>query len=229
MSTFRNRQRPVNAYDLLPPERPRPRLSVDRLQRADDVEDAEFVVIAETPRAVRPAGPAAQSPRRPQNDNGHAHKARPVFARQSAAPVSSGLVASSERLLRRLSENMFSALVALVFVVVFAVAGGISALASSGNEGLASEPVEITHVTVTPKTLNGMPVLLVNGVIENHGAVTLSSPRLRADVYSGNTLVSSTLFRTLTAEIGTGESRGFQVKLPQAGGKAPDIRIALAE
>ena len=229
MSTFRNRQRPVNAYDLLPPERPKPRLTVDRLQRSEDVEDADFVVIADAPRAARPASVAKPFIWRPQNDNGHAQQARPVFARKAANASSSDVLARSERLLRRLSENMFSALVALVFVVVFAVAGGISALASSGNEVVVSEPVEITHVTVTPKTLNGMPVLLVNGVIENHGAVTLSSPRLRADVYSGNTLVSSTLFRTLTAEIGTGESRGFQVKLPQAGGKAPDIRIALAE
>ena len=229
MSTFRNRQRPVNAYDLLPPERPKPRLPADRLQRAPDVEDAEFVVIAETARPGRPASAAPQAPRRPQNDNGQKQRSRPAVARSSAAPGPAGLVSRSEHLLRRLSESMFSAVVAVVFLTVFAIAGGISALASSGQAGSGPQPVEITHVTVTPKTLNGMPVLLVNGIIENHGSVTLASPRLRADVYSGDALVSSTLFRTLTADIGTGESRGFQVKLPQAGGKAPDIRIALAE
>lgn len=230
MSTFRPRQRPVNAYDLLPPERPRPRLSPGTLRpAAADVEDAEFVVIDEAARSARPVQSAAQPARRPQNDNGFKQKARPSSGARPLAPPVSGLVAGSERLLRRLSESMFSALVALVFLTVFALAGGISALASSGQEITPLSPVEITHVTVTPKVLNGMPVLLVNGVIENHGPVALSSPRLRADVYSGSALVSSTLFRTLTARIGTGESRGFQVKLPQAGGKAPDIRIALAD
>lgn len=227
MSTFRNRKKAANIYDLLPPERPRARLLAEQMTRPQDVEDAEFVVISEAPG--RPARPAAAQPaRRPQNDNGASSRAS-SSRRSATVPPARGLVANGEGLLRRLSETMFSGLVALVFVTVFALTGGFSAFASSGAPAPARAAVEVSHVTVTPKSLNGMPVLLVKGVIENHGLVTLSSPRLRADVYSGDNLVSSTLFRTLTAEIPTGESRGFQVKLPQAGGKTPDIRIALAD
>ncbi len=131
--------------------------------------------------------------------------------------------------MRRLSENMFSALVALVFLAVFAVAGGFSALAMGGRADALRPPVEITHVSVTAKTVNGMELLVINGVIENNTRATFSSPRLRANVFSGGQLVASTLFRTSTGPIATGESRGFQVKLPEAGGKTPEVRLTLAD
>lgn len=247
MSTFRPRSHSPKVCDLLPPERPKGRaashVSGQRLVEPSDIEDAEFVVISRrglpNERSARPS--ATDGVSRPQNDNRHPkaiHQAVPRASRDASiavwtqagdAHVFSRGVMAGEKLLRRLSENMFSALVAGAFLLVFALSGGISAFASGGSTGEVRPSVEISHMTVTPKNLNGMAVLVLNGVIENHGATTISSPRLRADMYTGNLLVASTLFRTHTGEIGTGESRGFQVKVPQTGGKTPDIRISLAE
>lgn len=229
MSSFRPRQRSAKSYDLLPPERPRAASPFDRVARPAEVEDAEFTVIA-GPRSGRRASQPAFSVVPPENDN--AAPKRPA-RRRTAAPVptvpSGRFLESGERWLNRLSDNMFSALVAIVFLVVFGAVGGFSALAMMGDGGSQTARVDITHVSALTKTVNGLPMLVISGIIENHGEGPLSSPRLKAEIYSGGQVVASTLFRTRSGPIAVGESRGFQAKLPQAGGKSPEVRVFLAE
>lgn len=232
MTSFRSRSRPANTYDLLPPERPKPRAIPERMGRPTDAEDAEFVVIREfgTRSEQRSANPVNRA-RRPGNDNGRTRRpAEPTAFRVS--PVAKtrlgSAVIAAERLLGRLSVNLFSALIAVCFIAVFGLCGGFSALAGTGTSA-PRDPVAFTHVTVSPRTVNGIPMMIVNGILENHGKLPLVSPRLRANVRSGSYMLSSTLFNPRIGRIETGESRGFQIKLPHGGGKTPEVELSLAE
>lgn len=231
MATFHSWSRPASSYDLLPPERRQARPASERLARPLDIEDADFVVIREPARAgeARYSQPVKRSVL-PGNDNGRRNDRIGNAAAASAlrSGVRTGLL-QGERLLSRLSENVFSALVALAFVIVFLLSGGLSAVAGGNPGGQRPDPVSFSHVTVSPRTVNGMPMLVVNGIVENHGAAAMDSPRLRANVFSGGYMLSSTLFNPRLGAIETGESRGFQVKLPHAGGKTPEIRLSVAE
>jgi hypothetical protein len=231
MHTFRSRSRAANSYDLLPPERPKAKTAAERMMKPVDFEDAEFIVLRE-PRqpGARRFEPVHRSVR-PGNDNrgGRVRISRkPNGYRLGLQLVRKGLNIG-ERGLQAFSANVFSAVVALVFVLVFAMTGGLAALAGTGHEGSSREPAGFAHVTVSFRTVDGLPMMLVSGVLENHGETPLLSPRLRAEVYTGSTMVSSTLFNPRLGRIESGDSRGFQVKLPQTGGKTPDVRLSLAE
>lgn len=231
MSSFRPRPRAAQTYDLLPPERAKPSPVHDLIRRSLDIEDADFTVISNG-RKDRRAPTPGFSPVPPGNDNAHnrtkASPQRSVFEKTKAAGSLSAAL-GQERWIDRLSENMFSALVAVVFLIVFVLAGGLSALAMVDGGEVAAPRVDVSHVTALPRTVNGLPMLVVSGIVENNGETLVSSPRLRAEIYSGGRLVASTVFRTRTGDIGSGESRGFQAKLPQAGGKAPEVKVYLAE
>lgn len=230
MSSFRPRSRSSKAYDLLPPEKPRAPYRPERMMRPAEVEDAEFTVISEHRNGRRVPGPAFTVVP-PGNDNGttpFTRSYRRSDVKRAVGTGSSRFVAAGEHLLARLSDNMFSALVAVVFLLVFAFAGGFSALAMMGKEPVV-RGVGISHVTALPRTVNGLPMLVISGIIENHGEGTITSPKLRAEIYSAGQLVQTTLLRSRTGDIASGESRGFQMKLPQAGGKAPEVKVVLAE
>lgn len=233
MSSFRSRARNSKAYDLIPPDHSRGRPAVDRFSRVTEIEDADFTVIAEPRKGQRiPPGPAF-SVVRPENDNANGRTNRVIRPHRSGARSSdrtrADRILSGERWLGRLSDNMFSALVAAVFLLVFALAGGFAAIAgSNGGDGVPAV-ASVTHVTALNRTVNGMSMLVVSGIIENHGETVLEAPRLRAEIYSGGQMIASTLFRSRTGEIKPGESRGFQAKLPQPGGKAADVRVSFAE
>ncbi len=227
MSSFRPRQRTAQTYDLLPPEKARKTFTVERFSRPMEVEDAQFTVIAAPRSAPRPSR-AASAPVPPGNDNAGRRPHRSVRTRMKATSERGMVV--GERWLGRLSHNMFSALVAAIFLLVFGLAGGFDALASIGRVGdPIPSRVDVTHVTAMQRTVNGLPMLVISGIIENNGSAGLSSPRLRAEIWSGGRLVASTLFRPRTGDIAQGESRGFQAKLPQAGGKAPDVKVFYVE
>lgn len=231
MSSFRPRARHNKAYDLIPPDPVRVQNSVSRFSSPVDVEDADFTVIADARSGKRMPGPAF-SIVTPENDNRTrdsdiSNRRRSFGKREQGA--SGGALLIGERWLARLSDNVFSALVALVFLLVFAFAGGFNALASLGRTTDIGQTVNVTHVTALSRTVNGMPMLVVSGIVENHGSDAIASPRLRAEIYAGGQMVASTLFRTRVGDIQPGESRGFQAKLPQAGGKAPEVKVSVAE
>lgn len=232
MSSFRSRARNSKAYDLIPPDPLRGRPGPDRFSRVTEVEDADFTVIAEPREGKRIPGPAF-SVVRPENDNANGRTNGSILRDRSGIRSfgrnPAGKIVSSERWLGRLSDNMFSALVATVFLLVFALAGGFTAVAGGTSGDGVPAVASVTHVTALNRTVNGMPMLVVSGIIENHGETVLDGPRLRAEIYSGGQMIASTLFRSRTGEIEPGESRGFQAKLPLPGGKAADVRVSLAE
>ncbi len=212
MSAFRNRRRTAEAIiDLLPPERPARggRTSPGRRSVAD-VADAQFVTVAKN---IRTAGAKSWC-----NDN---HDNRPV---SSAA---GSVVGGVEGVLGRLSDRNFALLVALVFGAVFTAAG---LFASPGRDSpIRAAALDITHVTLTPQDANGMQVLLVNAIIENHGPGQRSMPRVRADLLSGGQVVASTFIDTPIGSIGAGESRGLAARLRHPGGKLPELRLSFAD
>ncbi len=77
-----------------------------------------------------------------------------------------------------LSADSFSAVVALVFLLVFGFAGGFSMFLQDGQASDA-RGLDITHVSLTQQDADGMKVLLINGIVENRGSTGLSVPPSR--------------------------------------------------
>ncbi|MGK6313184.1 hypothetical protein [Neorhizobium sp. DT-125] len=216
MSTFRNEQgRTVVRMDILPPEAAGRGRRV--FQPRGEVVDAQFVTVREAARR-------GSSPRF-GNDN-RRKPAQPAAAKQ---PFPERIVAAGERALGRLSADFFSAVVAVVFVLVFGLAGGFSFLFAGSETAKAGPPLDITHVTMTPQDANGMRVLLINGIVENRSGESLAMPSIRAELMSGEALVASTLISPPVSAIAGGQSRGFSARVPHPGGKLPDLRLSLTE
>lgn len=219
MATFRSRQHGNRAYDLLPPEpKPRPAAPQRRL-RGTDVVDADFVVVR---------GEGGFRPTSRSNDN------RPrIMPQQGGARLAghvamlTGIVARAEQGLRRLSERSFSAVVALMAVVVFALAGGLAGIAGASAPGPGIEnPLDISHVTLTTEESGGMKVLVVRGIVENRSSGTVAVPDIRADLVSGERMLASTIIAPPATAMFSGHSRGFAARLPHPGGKDPQIKLS---
>ena len=220
MATFRSRQHANRAYDLLPPEpKPRPPAPQRRLRGADVV-DADFVVVR---------GEAGLRPTSRSNDN----RPRIIMPQQGSAKLAdhvvmlTGIVARAEQGLRRLSERSFSAVVALMAVAVFALAGGLAGIAGASAPGPGVEnPLDISHVTLTTEESGGMKVLVVRGIVENRSSGTVAVPDFRADLVSGERMLASTIIAPPATAMFSGHSRGFAARLPHPGGKDPQIKLS---
>jgi hypothetical protein len=211
MSINRRQQgKTVIRMDILPPD---PSGRVARaFRRGGEVVDAQFVTVTGgARRAKRP---------RSHNDNRRETAAAGTFAKRA--------MASAEAALSRLSADFFSAVVAVLFVVVFSLAGGFTFLFSGTDSAEAGQPLDITHVTMTPQDANGMKILLINGIVENRTGGSLAMPAIRADLMSGDAVVASTLISPPNFAIAGGHSRGFSARVPHPGGKLPDLRLSLA-
>ncbi len=220
MSTFQDRRqaRAEMPVDILPPEGdekdgkgkvirfPKP------FVKASEVEDAHFVPVNDW---ARRRAATSSNDRRPRKAE--------AMPRQT---IAGGMIGAIERKLLRLSPDAFVAVVASVVVTVFTIFGGFSLL--SGPSAEPGPALDITHVTMTPQDANGMRVLLINGIVENRTESRLDMPSIRADLLSGETVVTSTLISTSASQIGGRESYGFSVRVPHPGGKLPDLRLSLA-
>jgi len=214
MSTFRSEQgKTVIRMDILPPETAGRAGRV--FQPRSEVIDAQFVTVREASRR-------AASPR-----SGNDNRRRPAQA-AAVQPLVERMAVAGERALGRLSADFFSAVVAVVFVTVFGLAGGFSFLFSGSETVKAGPALDITHVTMTPQDANGMRVLLINGIVENRSGESLAMPSIRAELLSGDALVASTLISPPVSAIEGGQSRGFSARVPHPGGKLPDLRLSLA-
>lgn len=218
MATFRFRNQAIADCDLLPPE-PKAHATAPRRKRAADVIDADFVEMADPrPRAQRfryndntPAGQTGQSRRRLEL----------ATARAMAA------VARAERNLRDLSGQRFSAVVAMFAAIFFLLAGGLAGIAGASAPGARdANPLDISHVTVSGEDSGGLGVLTVRGIVENRAGGRVTVPAIRADIFSGERLVASTVIEPPVATIFSGHSRGFSARLPHPGGKDPQIRLS---
>ncbi|MGE7369695.1 hypothetical protein ACQKKX_11600 [Neorhizobium sp. NPDC001467] len=243
MSAFRSRhdgrshQRNTTAdYDILPPApsrrsqaQDRPgfggaawgRHAAGRPTQAEAV-DAHFVTVRDT-RSRHPAETA------PRNDNRRAPR-RPAVNRP--APHT-GLLARTldrcEQALMRLSADFFSAIVALVFVLVFGASGGFSLIAGGPADAASVSALGLTHVNLTPQDANGMPVMLITGMIENSEADVRSLSPIRAELLLDGRVVAQTMIAPPAATIGPKQSRGFSAKMAYAGGKKPELRLSMID
>ncbi|HLP66261.1 MAG TPA: hypothetical protein VK181_01950 [Rhizobium sp.] len=222
MSAFRNHRRTAEAIiDLLPPERPvrGARTSPGRRSVAD-VADAQFVTVAKN---IHTAGAKSWC-----NDNHNNRPVSPASRKRSFLSIlTSSVIGGFEGGLGRLSDRNFALLVALVFGAVFAVAGLFAS--PERDSPIRAVALDITHVTLTPQDANGMQVLLVNAIVENHGSKQRPMPRVRADLLSGGQVVASTFIDTPIGSIGAGESRGLAARLRHPGGKLPELRLSFAD
>lgn len=221
MNAFRSRRHSVQPeIDLLPPERPRRSLRPVLGARADVV-DAHFVSV-----------PAREAPRRAgstgclnDNDRFSSSKRRNGVANRWAS-LAAGRLRQTERVLQSLSNGAFAVIVALVFAATFAFAGLI--LGGPAEEANA-RPLDITHVSLTPRDDDGMRILQVNAIIENRSAAKSQVPKLRADLIAGGQVVASTYIAPPVDEIDAGHSRGITARLLHPGGKTPELRLSFEE
>ncbi|MCQ1569477.1 hypothetical protein NFO65_01815 [Neorhizobium galegae] len=216
MSTFGSHQgETVIRMDILPPEPSRRTTRVNA--RRGEVVDAQFVPVRETFR---------RGPNRCSHNDNRSNRADPAIIAQ---PFAERIFAGIERGLMRLSADFFSAVVAVVFVTVFSLAGGFTFLFAGSATAEVGPTLDITHVTMTPQDANGMRVLLINGIVENRSGDNRAMPQIRAELMSGQTLIATTLISPPASSIEGGQSRGFSARVPHPGGKLPDLRLSFAD
>lgn len=218
MSTFQARRERLTDMDILPPE-PAARHARPVHRGAGAAMDADFVTLRST--ASPPTGLSSH------NDNRSA----------SGVAVPAGLVrllengkaglARVEQALMRLSADLFSAVVALIFVVVFGLSGGF-ALLGKDETPHAGPMLDITHVSLTPQQAGGMPILLINGIIENRGENLLDLPAIRAELVAEGGVLASTFIEPPVVRIEGGHSHGFSARIPHPGGKLPELKLSFA-
>lgn len=240
MSTFRSRKvgrswkvGTAVELDILPPEPGRHSVgasNVRTMRPCAEVIDAEFIAVPGSSEAVRQSRSQGQgrSGYRSHNDN-----SRTDTRTRESGSISARALARAEGLLMRLSADSFAAVAALIFMTVFTLSGGLSlflegAQAETPLDIQAAEPLDITHATITPQDANGMKVLLINGIVENRSETALAMPAIRADLVSGEKLITSTLISPPATAIAAGHSRGFSARVPHAGGKLPELRLSLS-
>lgn len=200
--------------DILPPEP-----VVRHVRRSQpgrgSVVDAEFVTVARTARD-----------RRFRTEANNRSQSQPEFRRAAPQNPSSTFMERAEKALCRLSADMFSAIVALVFLLVFGMAGGFSLFVGKTNGAVEASLLDFTHVTLTPQDVNGMRVLLINGIVENRSPGRLPLPAIRAELVSGGRVLAATVMEPPVTGIEGLQSHGFSSRIPHPGGKTPELKLS---
>ncbi|WP_246664938.1 hypothetical protein [Neorhizobium sp. P12A] len=216
MGAFRYRQQQTGlVYDLLPPERITGQRSHGFFDRKPDVTDAEFVT-------VLPVRGSAFSAKNFKANHSHVVSKPPAFPPAIAALAVYLRIA--EQWLQRASGRVFAVLVVAMFVLVFGLSGGFSGL--STDQAAISDPLQFSHVTLTPRDANGMRILVLNGIIENQGESAISLKPVRADLVVDDRILSTIVVAPPVDRIKAGESRGFMARLQYPGGKMPEARLS---
>jgi hypothetical protein len=218
MGAFRHRPQQAGlVYDLIPPERGSGSGQVHRFMPKPDIVDAEFETVSSA-RGRAAAGVnmryAGRSQVRPQ-----------PATRKTAFSRLLSVLRGVEEVLQQASRRSFVALIVSLAILIFGLSGGFSGLSGAPAEGMG-EPLQFSHVTLTPRDENGLRVLRLNGIVENHSGATLSVPQVRADLYAGDQLVRSVVVDTPVDRLGPHESRGFSTRLQHPGGKTPEVRLS---
>lgn len=212
-----SRRQSAPDFDLLVPEA-RPKRTEKRFFD-NDVVDADFIEVRE--EVSRPA------------DMQHApQRLRPsINLTHQLAPLLKPLFGNIERRLSRLSVDGFAAVIAAAFIGVFVVSGGFSLFSS--DVAVAAKPFNplgISYVNITPQLADGQEVLIISGVIENHGEHKLEVPQILASLgATKGEFVASMIIQAPIAEIEPGNSHGFSAKLRHPGGKTPEIKLSFMQ
>ncbi len=218
MGAFRHRQQQTGLiYDLIPPERGAGSGQVHYVMPKPDIVDAEFVTVS-VPRGRPASGVNMRYGGRAQS------KPQPVTRKNGLSRILS-VLRGVEEVLQQASRRSFVALIVCLAILIFGLSGGFSGLSGAPADATA-DPLQFSHVTLTPRDENGLPVLRLNGIIENVSGATLSVPQVRADLFAGDQLVRSIVVDTPVDRLGPHESRGFSTRLQHPGGKTPEVRLS---
>ncbi|MFJ6326300.1 MULTISPECIES: FxLYD domain-containing protein [unclassified Rhizobium] len=219
MGAFRHRQQRAElVYDLIPPERGASSGQAHRLAPKPDIVDAEFVTVS----GGRSRGASAGVNMRYERPAG----TRPQLRKTRSNGLSRVLAGFRfiENVLQQASRRSFVALIVSLAILIFGLSGGFSGL-SGAPVDMTGEPLQFSHVTLTPRDENGLRVLALNGIIENVSGATLSVPQVRANLFAGDQLVRSVVVNVSIGRLAPHESRGFSTRLQHPGGKTPDVRL----
>lgn len=218
MSMFRSsRRQTAPDFDLLVPETRTRR--IEKRFFDQEVVDADFIDVKDA--ISRPHG----------NDNqGRAAPTRkaPIYGDMKTF---SALISKVERYLSRLTIDGFAAVIAASIICVFVLSGGFSLFSS--DEAIAAKPFNplgISYVNITPQYVSGHDVLVISGVIENHGTSALEVPQILASLSAGRgEFVASMIIQPPISQIKPGNSHGFSAKLRHPGGKTPEIKLSFMQ
>ncbi len=217
MGAFRHRQQQARlVYDLIPPERGSGSGRAHRFMPEPDIVDAEFVTVS-TGRGRTASGVNMRYGGRRSKPQPATHGT--VFSRILF------VLRIAEEVLQQASRRSFVALIVSLAILIFGLSGGFSGISGVPAEA-TTDPLQFSHVTLTPRDENGLRLLKLNGVIENVSGATLSVPQVRADLFAGNQLIRSIVVDTPVDRLGPHESRGFSTRLQHPGGKTPDVRLS---
>lgn len=201
------------AQDLLPPERVH--AQVRRVASQKEVVDADFVVLGKA-EAQSASSQAFNDNRRP--------KEKPLRPSGYGVPAAE-VTQSVERFLQRASAVSFAVLVMSLAILVFGLCGGFSAFSQPREAGLP-KPLHFTHVTATPREANGMPLLVIQGIVENQGQTTQTLAPIRADLLTDSVITASVVIDPPADVLYAGESLGISARIRYPGGKSPEVRLS---
>lgn len=203
----------IQSYDFLLPEPSQRRRPGPDAGRPMQIEDAVFEVLS-----VRP------DPYRRTNDN-----PAPLQTNTKteflplAARMAGRLAAFVEQQLTKLSPQAFVTLLSSLFLLVFWLCGGFSAIGASRTNIAARQPFELVDIFVASQDANGMKIAAITGGITNTSAVTMSAPRLT--VVAGPRREPVGVIALGLDEIGPNSTIRFSSRFKLAGGKLSDITI----
>ena len=218
MTAFRSKPRGTDrSVDLILPE-PAPTRGAAVLRRRFDVVDAQFVVL-----------PLASQTwdRRVRNDN-----RRPVtqpvkelapWLRRSIG-LGVGAFKLTERFLQWLPARGFAAVIALTFLAVFSLSGGLSALRAAFAAPVAPS-LAITEVTKRIEDQNGMKVLAVYGTVENGASESRVTPGISVDIIASGRVTTQRV-TTFDAPLPAGGQESFVLRVPYSGSKMPEVAVS---
>ncbi|MCP8897356.1 hypothetical protein KYK29_20710 [Shinella daejeonensis] len=208
------RRQSTGRIDLLPPE-PRAGARKPPVRRArEDTIDAAFVTI-------RPDGRATSNDNRPSRRP--PHRGRGILSGMTDLAAAAGRLA--EGMLARLPASAFAGLVGAAFLVVFASAGGLSALSAALPAGDIA-PLRISGVSARIEDSNGMKVLAVHGRLDNASGVVQAVPPLDIRIGEGRDVLDRRVVLA-AATLSAGEGDHFLLRMPHAGGKLPKVSVSV--
>ena len=216
MNAFRARQQAKGRVDLLPPDpRPPAKRHARPFPARLETVDADFVVIR---------GGAART----SNDNRRPARTADIrpLSQHPLFRLAAGAARLFERGLQCLPGRAFAGLVGGAFLLVFAYAGGLSALREAFAAGAPRGALKVSAVT-TLGDRNGMKVLSIYGTVDNRGGAAEALPPLTIRIEGDGTALQRHVALD-AATLAPGGSEHFALHIPHGGGKVPKVSVSFA-
>lgn len=214
MQTYRKTAaQPIEPQDFLLPEPSQRRRPGAKVVPAIQIEDAVFEIVVQAPHQysrVNDNPPRSKTAEKPE--------ILPALARFAGR-----LAAGTERQLSKLSPQVFVGMISSLFLLVFWICGGFSAINASASMAPPVQVFSLTDTSVDVQDANGMKIAMVTGGVVNISTATIPSPRLQVLAGSRQDLIG--MVSLPVAEIGPGMTIRFSGRFKLNGGKSTEIAI----